>query len=187
VKAEGKNIQLLGDAMTNNGGSPANSGTVPGNQQAPLVAVMLVCGECGTYRKLQEKRAAPDFERDHVPSKAALREAAVNRYKPKVLKEAQLKCVANRVEARGITVAIPKASHRNFSPTCGSRNTPQQLAGDAATPESLAAAVDRDLAEMQQHMKGTPCESAYDEAAKQIKAHDNEAMIKKALDECTGG
>jgi hypothetical protein len=36
-------------------------------------------------------------------------------------------------------------------------------------------------------MKGTPCESAYDEAAKQIKAHDNEAMIKKALDECTGG
>jgi uncharacterized Zn-binding protein involved in type VI secretion len=35
VKAEGKNIQLLGDAMTNNGGSPANSGTAPGNQQAP--------------------------------------------------------------------------------------------------------------------------------------------------------
>ncbi|SAK72186.1 hypothetical protein AWB82_04412 [Caballeronia glebae] len=34
VKAEGKNIQLLGDAMTNNGGSPANSGCV-GNQQSP--------------------------------------------------------------------------------------------------------------------------------------------------------
>ncbi len=35
VKAEGKNIQLLGDAMTNNGGSPANSGTLPGNAQPP--------------------------------------------------------------------------------------------------------------------------------------------------------
>lgn len=34
VKAEGKNIQLLGDAMTNNGGSPANSATAPGNVQA---------------------------------------------------------------------------------------------------------------------------------------------------------
>ncbi len=34
VKAEGKNIQLLGDAMTNNGGSPANAGTLPGNVQA---------------------------------------------------------------------------------------------------------------------------------------------------------
>ena len=35
VKAEGANIQLLGDAMTNNGGSSANSGTLPGNQQPP--------------------------------------------------------------------------------------------------------------------------------------------------------
>ncbi len=35
VKAEGKNIQLLGDAMTNNGGSPTNSATVPGNKQPP--------------------------------------------------------------------------------------------------------------------------------------------------------
>jgi uncharacterized Zn-binding protein involved in type VI secretion len=38
VKAEGKNIQLLGDAMTNNG-NKNNSGTVPGNQQAPAVAM----------------------------------------------------------------------------------------------------------------------------------------------------
>ena len=42
VKAEGKNIQLLGDAMTNNGGSPANSGTVPGNQQAPTGVGIIV-------------------------------------------------------------------------------------------------------------------------------------------------
>jgi hypothetical protein len=34
VKAEGKNVLLLGDAMTNNGGSPANAGTLPGNVQA---------------------------------------------------------------------------------------------------------------------------------------------------------
>ena len=45
VKAEGKNIQLLGDAMTNNGGSPANSGTVPGNQQAPVPPGVIVL-EC---------------------------------------------------------------------------------------------------------------------------------------------
>src|SRR5262252_4991876 len=36
VKAEGKNIQLLGDAMTNNGSNPSNgTGTLPGNVQAP--------------------------------------------------------------------------------------------------------------------------------------------------------
>jgi uncharacterized Zn-binding protein involved in type VI secretion len=45
VKAEGKNIQLLGDAMTNNGGSPANSSTVPGNQQAPS-GVGIIYLEC---------------------------------------------------------------------------------------------------------------------------------------------
>ncbi len=36
VKAEGKNIQLLGDAMTNNGNND-NAITIPGNQQAPAV------------------------------------------------------------------------------------------------------------------------------------------------------
>ena len=34
VKAEGKNVQLLGDAMTNNGSNPSNAGTLPGNVQA---------------------------------------------------------------------------------------------------------------------------------------------------------
>lgn len=33
VKAEGKNIQLLGDAMTNNGNSSNGTGTIPGNVQ----------------------------------------------------------------------------------------------------------------------------------------------------------
>ncbi|MDQ6683891.1 MAG: DUF4150 domain-containing protein, partial [Pseudomonadota bacterium] len=40
VKAEGKNIQLLGDAMTNNGGSPTNSATMPGNQQPPALPAL---------------------------------------------------------------------------------------------------------------------------------------------------
>jgi uncharacterized Zn-binding protein involved in type VI secretion len=35
VKAQGKNIQLLGDAMTNNGNSTNGGATLPGNIQAP--------------------------------------------------------------------------------------------------------------------------------------------------------
>ncbi|MBI9089320.1 MAG: DUF4150 domain-containing protein [Desulfobacterium sp.] len=38
VKAEGKNIQLLGDAMTNNG-NVDNAATIPGNLQPPLIAL----------------------------------------------------------------------------------------------------------------------------------------------------
>lgn len=42
VKAEGKNIQLLGDAMSNNGSNPTNSATLPGNIQpsASLVSAL---------------------------------------------------------------------------------------------------------------------------------------------------
>lgn len=151
----------------------------------------LECGECGSYTKLQEKRARePGYERDHIPSKAALREAAFQRAKPKRLSEAQKTCIAGKVEARGITVAIPKSSHRNFSPTCGSRNTEAQLAKDAKSPKSLAEAVDRDLKAMQKHLdsKGSPdpaCAKAYRAAAKEMKEHDNEKMMKQAIKECT--
>jgi uncharacterized Zn-binding protein involved in type VI secretion len=190
VKAEGKNIQLLGDAMTNNGGSPSNAATMPGNQQAPTIKIMLDCGEAGSYSKLKEKGAAPDYERDHIPSKAALRDAAFQRAAANgiPLDFEQKKCIANKVEARGITVAIPKASHRNFSPTCGSQNTPTQLKQDAASPASMKAAVDRDVNAMQNHLDGPPqhaCADAYREASKQVKAHDNEGMMKKAIKECT--
>jgi uncharacterized Zn-binding protein involved in type VI secretion len=186
VKAEGKNIQLLGDAMTNNGGSPANSATLPGNQQPPDTPdpPMLECGECGSYSKLNQKKAAPKYERDHIPSKAALKQAAIERAKPSILSDSEITCIGNKLEARGITVAIPKASHRGFSPTCGSNNTPTRIAGDA---KDLPKAIDRDVDAMQKHLDATDpeCAKAYKEAAKKVKEHDNDGMIKKATSECT--
>lgn len=167
----------------------ANSGAVA-NTQAPQKPD-LSCGECGSYSKLQEKRAKElGFERDHVPSKAALREAAFQRAKPKRLTKAQKTCIAGKVEARGITVAIPRSSHRNFSPTCGSKNNKAQLKQDAKNPKSLREAVERDLTAMQEHLRSREspdpaCGKAYAAAAKEIKEHDNESMIKQAIKECT--
>jgi len=196
VKAEGKNIQLLGDAMTNNGGSPDNSGAPGGNIQEPAPKIQLDCGETGSYSKLQEKRAKAiddsetSYERDHIPSKAALKSAALKRAKDagRSLDDEQEECIGNRTEARGITVAIPRSAHRGFSPTCGSRNNKDQIASDGATPESMNAAVERDTSEMQKHLDGPPkheCADAYREATKKIKAHDNEGMIAKAIADCT--
>ena len=56
VKAEGKNIQLLGDAMSNNGGSPSNSATVTGNMQPPQ-GVAVTDDDCivGTYDEIKDK------------------------------------------------------------------------------------------------------------------------------------
>lgn len=51
VKAEGKNIQLLGDAMMNNGSNPNNSGTIPGNIQGPAAVKNLAKELCAEFCK----------------------------------------------------------------------------------------------------------------------------------------
>ena len=85
-----------------------------------------------------------------------------------------------KLEGKGMTIAIPRASHRQFSPTCGSKNTPTQIENDA---KDLKGAAERDTAAMQAHLDATDldCAKAYAEASK---AHDVEQMIKDAADEC---
>ena len=53
----------------------ANSAKPGGNKQAPTSKPWLKCGEVGTYAELNKKRAKPKFERDHVPSHAAMTQA----------------------------------------------------------------------------------------------------------------
>lgn len=75
VKAEGKNIQLLGDAMTNNGGSPSNSATMPGNQQAPKPVLdwdkeylcMVFCACLAAWRADSKTRDAVRLARKGAP------------------------------------------------------------------------------------------------------------------------
>ncbi|MDR5807029.1 PAAR-like domain-containing protein [Caballeronia sp. LZ019] len=60
VQAEGQNIQLLGDAMTNNGGGSDNSGTLPGNNQPPSTpAQMELNVDCDKKQKQTKHRWGP--------------------------------------------------------------------------------------------------------------------------------
>jgi uncharacterized Zn-binding protein involved in type VI secretion len=183
VKAEGKNIQLLGDAMSNNGGSPANSATMPGNQQQPKTAMAseLECGESGSWGKLSKKKARPKWERDHIPSQGAMLRAAKNLKK---MKPGQIACVKRKLKRQGMCITIPKPDHRGFSRTCGGRNTDQQMEDDA---KDLKKAVDKDTKKMQKHLNKTnrKCAKAYKEATKKIKEHDVDKMILTAVKECT--
>jgi uncharacterized Zn-binding protein involved in type VI secretion len=72
VKADGKNIQLLGDAVSNNGGSPANAATMKVLQKAigKKAAKALCAAVCAHYgqntapdgsNRQQSKRAEEDF------------------------------------------------------------------------------------------------------------------------------
>lgn len=67
VKMEGKNVQLLGDAMGNNGGSPVNAATMKelqaamgGVAEAAQALCDAVCKHAGTGRG-QSKRAEQEF------------------------------------------------------------------------------------------------------------------------------
>ena len=183
VKLDGKNACRLSDKMQMNHG---NTVCLGGETQASVSGSgkpMLECGEVGTYGQLKKKRAAPDFERDHVPSKAALLQNAKN--KAPGMTGAELKCVKNKLTSRGMAIAIPKSAHRGFSPTCGGRNTPAQISGDA---KDLSGAIDRDTAAMQSHLDATnpACAAAYKEAVEKVKNHDNDSMIDNAINECMG-
>ena len=167
----------------------ANSGTPGGGtKQSPSKKPWLKCGEVGTYAKLNNKRAKPKFERDHVPSHASMLKAAksppIGRYG---MTNAQKKCVKGKIKDRALTIAIPKGMHRGFSRTCGSRNTVAKIKSDAS---GLNSAANKDLRQIQKKLDGppkSPCADAYREAAREVRQQDHAGLIKKAIKECTSG
>lgn len=162
---------------------PANSATSK-NKQAPTGKAWLKCGEVNTYAELNKKRAKPKWERDHVPSHAAMLKAATSSPGGRALTKAQKACVKGKLKAQALTIAIPKSLHRGYSRTCGSRNTPSQIKTDAG---GLDKAANKDLARVQKRLDstGSPCAAAYREAARQVRAQDHEGLIKKCIAECT--
>ena len=155
------------------------------NAQPPLPPVppWLKCGEVGTYSQLNKKRAKPKFERDHVPSHAAMNKSAQGSPKMENASKSQRKCVKAKLKARALTIAIPKRLHRGHSRTCGSRNNASQIKTDA---KDLDSAANKDLGRLQRHLDGSesPCAAAYREAAKEVRAQDHKKLINDAIKEC---
>jgi RHS repeat-associated protein len=91
--------------------------------------------EVGTYGELRARSVVGDgLSIDHIPSNAsniARKEAELGRELTAAEKTA--------VRDQGMAVANPDSLHRSASPTYGGRNTPQQIAADAANPQAAAA------------------------------------------------
>lgn len=154
------------------------------NKQPPTTKPWLKCGEVGTYAKLNQKRAKPKFERDHVPSHAAMNKAAQNSKDMKGASKKVRKCVKNKLKDRALTIAIPKSLHRGTSRTCGSRNNQTQIKSDS---KNLKSATTKDLAKIQKKLDGppkSPCAAAYRKAAKDVRAQNHKKLIKDIIDEC---
>jgi hypothetical protein len=182
---------------------PPNASTVPGNQQSPNDKPMHKCGQEGSYGGLKnsgrasknpekgKKRGARVWERDHVPSKAALFKRAEKlcglRPGKTPAQKALYDCVRGKLEYQGSAIVIPRKVHRGSSKTCGKRNTKKQIKDDAATKESLDAAIKRDTDAIIEALKGTECEQAYRDAAKQLKTGaEIDKMVKDAYADCGG-
>jgi hypothetical protein len=135
------------------------------------------CGESGKYGDLKKKTGKGQFDRDHVPSKAALKEFA----RKEVNGGAELcKLQKKAIDSVGNAIAIPRGVHKDYSPTYGGKNTPAQVSSDAG---NLQGAAKRDTASVSAGMKN-PCKKKYDNWAKKInkmKDKDYKKMLDKAI------
>lgn len=189
VHIEGKNVHLLSDVMSNNNGpsgSPPNAATMAGLAQAiglkgdELNPEELDCGEVGEYGEQKKRSGKNAYDRDHIPSKAALKEAAVKLNGGAKLTTAQTKAVENLA----ISVVIPKAAHKDVSPTFTWKNQPELIKSDA---KNLQKAAQRDTAAMRKGLDkyaDEDCVEAYKAAADKIDAIDNktyDAFLKDCL------
>jgi hypothetical protein len=133
------------------------------------------CGESGTYGKLKQKTGGGKFDRDHVPSKGALKEKA------RALNGGEELCAEQKsaVDAIGNAIAIPKGVHQNYSPTYG--QSQGQAADDA---KDLQASARRDTAAVKKGIKGEDCKKKYAAWARKINKISNASytrMLKKAI------
>jgi hypothetical protein len=123
------------------------------------------CGEGGKYGDLKKKTGEGKYDRDHIPSKAALLEKAKELNGGKDLKDWQIKKITNW----GNSIAIPRKAHQDISPTYGGRNNP---AADAHGEGGLAAAAKRDvdtmLEKIDEYDADGGCKKAYKKASKKI-------------------
>ena len=149
-------------------------------KQTPSEKPKLKCGEVGTYAQLKKKRAAPDFERDHVPSAAAMFKAAMNDYPN--LNANRRACVKRRLKEQALTIAIPKGVHRQHSRTCGGKNTQKQIEDHADDLDDAAKGDTKDV----QNKIDAACADAYKKAAEQVCAQDHKGLIDKVVAGCAG-
>jgi hypothetical protein len=140
----------------------------------------LECGELGTYGEQKERTGNGEYHRDHIPSKAALKERARQLNGGRKLSSAQLTAIENQAKS----IVIPAPAHRDVSPTYGGRNS-NLIESDA---DDLAGAAKRDTDEMKNEIEAhsdKECAKHYRQAAREINKMTNEdydAFLNNILD-----
>jgi hypothetical protein len=136
----------------------------------------LKCGEYGKYGDLKKKGGDGKFDRDHIPSKAALK-ARAEQLLGRKLKPSEAKAIDKGGEA----IAIPRQAHIDISPTHG-----QTAAGAARDAKDLAGSARRDVDAMLKNIEKYDadggCKKAYQKAAGKVLRKSNADFDKWLID-----
>ncbi|UXH38275.1 hypothetical protein [Pseudomonas promysalinigenes] len=140
----------------------------------------LKCGEYGNFGELKKKIGKGKYDRDHIPSKAALKSRAEFLKGDKLTKEE-----AKTIERWGNSIAVPRQAHIDISPTYG-----QNLSSAAKDAADLARSARRDveamLKKIDEYDADGGCKKAYMKAAKRV-LKDNDWFDKKLNDIINSG
>jgi len=143
----------------------------------------LKCGEFGKYGNLKNKTGEGKFDRDHIPSKAALKARAA-----KLKGDDLTKAEEVAIDKAGEAIAIPRQAHVDVSPTYG-----QTKGAAAQDAEDLAGAARRDVEEMlkkiDEYDADGGCKKAYKKAVGRILRKSNadfDEMLKEVLKKVKG-
>ena len=166
--------------------APGGTTTVKGKKK-------LDCGEVGSYGDMLKKTGNNKFDRDHVPSKAALQKAAMDLIDDLgiTLKPGQTAALfgdKGLISKAGTTVIIPKPDHAAHSDTYGARNTPAKISQDAADLQKAAKKDTAAIRTARGKVMDPECMDKYDEVAEEInkKTHDEyldemEKLIRETM------
>ncbi|GAA0754583.1 DUF4150 domain-containing protein [Ideonella azotifigens] len=194
VKLDGQNACRFSDKkLQNNENTVDAAGTIP--LVTPIIdgldEVEMKCGEINQYGEQKKKTAKGKRARDHIPSKAALKERAkelkAQAAKSKRKKVPLSKCERKVIDDSALTIVIPTRAHQRASPSYGQSRV--QASRDA---QNLQGAAKGDTAAMMSDKDGikkydAACQEAYKQNAEKINNITNEqydSWLKKCLDAC---
>jgi hypothetical protein len=177
---------VLNEKLKDKAAPTTNTTTIVGTKT-------LNCGDNGSYEDLNKKSGENKFDRDHIPSKAALKAAAqkildTTPALAEKMNQARLESLFGKggshgtIANKGQTVAIPKKDHKNHSPTNGSgegKNTPKQIDKDS---DELQKASEKDTKAMEEadgKEMDDECFDKYKKAAKEIRKKTHKEYIKE--------
>jgi hypothetical protein len=147
----------------------------------------LNCGDNGNYDDMLKKDGDNKLDRDHVPSKAALQEAARDliremRLDPTNPKLTQLFGDKGLISKQGQTIAIPKKDHQQHSRTYGRRNNSDKVSGDSKDLQKAAKDDTDTIEEAEGKEMDDECFGKYKKAADKIRKKTHAEYVKELTD-----